>query len=93
MTHDEFMQVVYDNTTTGLQAKLIRDAAEKYYTSQNSGKPVVSGSLPPSDELRTAVEKLLLAVKKHHPQMNMETQLDLYMSYHDVKKALGGNDR
>lgn len=44
MTHDEFMQVVYDNTATGLQAKLIRDAAEKYYRSRNSGKPIGSRS-------------------------------------------------
>ena len=42
----------------------------------------VSGDLP------TASQKLLSAVGKHHPFMAMDTQLDLYMAYHDVKDAL-----
>jgi len=40
------------------------------------------------DSLRIAAQKLLYAVLKHHPQMNADTQLDLYMAYHDVKEAI-----
>lgn len=50
----------------------------------------VSRSVPPTvAEVVPEAQKLLDAVKKHHPQMSMETQLDLYMSYHDLKNSLG----
>ncbi len=45
-----------------------------------------------SGSLRIAAQKLLDAVGKHHPQMAMDTQLDLYMAYHEVREALS-NDR
>lgn len=45
-----------------------------------------------SGSLRIAAQKLLDAVGKHHPQMAMDTQLDLYMAYHEVREALSNDD-
>ena len=41
-----------------------------------------------SGSLRIAAQNLLDAVSKHHPQMAMDTQLDLYMAFHEVREAL-----
>lgn len=58
----------------------------------NTTEPQHDAKLPVSGSLRIAAQKLLDAVGKHHPVMAMDTQLDLYMAYHEVKEALS-NDR
>lgn len=46
------------------------------------------GNTTAEQPLQEAAKALLDAVHKHHPVMNMETQLDLYMAYHDLKKLV-----
>lgn len=65
------------------------DEAAELYAEANKN---VSSNSSVSGQLRVAAQKLLDAVSKHHPQMFMDTQLDLYMAYHEVKDALS-NDR
>jgi len=64
--------------------------SEEKRLSEKANTPSCLGAV--SGSLRIAAQKLLDAVSKHHPQMAMDTQLDLYMAFHEVSEALS-NDR
>lgn len=90
MTKRELLEKIVDYQTGDIFMKEMEDAVDDYSTALIAAKLNVRRSVPPTvAEVVPEAEKLLEAVKKHHPHMNMETQLDLYMAYHDLKNALG----
>lgn len=49
MTKAELFEVIEYNTVTLSHQRAIKTAVEAYSSASNSGKPIVSGSLPPDE--------------------------------------------